>query len=241
LLGGGLSTGTTTLIMGPAGVGKTSLAAQYVASAARRGTRSAVYIFDERLNTFMYRTTHLGLNLTESAANGTVLLHQVDPGQLAPGEFASHVRSSVDRDGVKLLFIDSLNGYLNAMQEESRVLVQLHELLSYLNERGVLTLMVIAQHGLLGITVGAPIDVSYLADTVILLRYFEADGAVHKAISVVKKRTGQHEETIREFRIRDNRIRVGAPLTAFRGVLTGVPEYVGDAPLPRSNGRKSKK
>lgn len=227
LLGGGLSSGTCAIIIGPAGVGKTSLASQYAAAFARSGGRAAIYLLDERLNTFTHRTRRLGLNLEPLVRSGQILVEQWDPDQVTPGQFATAVRARVEDDQVGVVLIDSLNGLLNSMRNVDTVLAQLHELLSYLNEKGVLTILIVAQHGVLGSSIAAPIDVSYLADTVIMLRFFEANGAVHKAISVVKKRTGGHERTIREFDITDTELRVGEPLKAFRGVLTGVPQYTG--------------
>ena len=227
LLGGGLNSGTSAIIIGPAGVGKTSLASQYAAAFARNGGRAAIYLLDERLNTFTHRTRHLGLDLTPLVDEGRIFVEQWDPDHVTPGQLAAAVRSRVEHDQVGLVLLDSLNGLLNAVRDEDTVLTQLHELLTYLNQSGVLTLMLVAQHGILGSAVAAPLDVSYLADTVIMLRFFEANGAVHKAISVVKKRTGGHEHTIREFQITDTELRVGEPLTAFRGVLTGVPHYTG--------------
>jgi circadian clock protein KaiC len=229
LLGGGLSTGTSAIIIGPAGVGKTSLATQYAASHCRSGGRAAIYLLDERLNTFEHRTRGIGLNLGPLVEDGRVHIEQWDPDQITPGHFADNVRARVERDNVGVVLIDSLNGLLNALRNEATVLAQLHELLSYLNQMGILTVIIVAQHGVLGSVIASPLDISYLADTVIMLRFFEAKGAVHKAISVVKKRTGGHEHTIREFEITDAELRVGPPLTAFRGVLTGVPEFVGDA------------
>ena len=158
--------------------------------------------------------------------DGLIKLKQVDPAELAPGEFAHSVRASVDRGGARLVIIDSLNGYLNAMPEERFLTIQMHELLTYLNQQGVVTILVMAQHGFLG-TMATPVDVSYLADTVLMLRYFEADGAIHRAVSVVKKRTGAHERTIRELDISSKGVRVGKPLTQFRGVMTGVPLFDG--------------
>jgi circadian clock protein KaiC len=227
LLGGGLSTGTSTLILGPAGVGKTILATKYASRLGHAGGRSAIYLFDERRSTFLHRSRGLGLHLDALADSGVATVRQVDPGQISAGEMAADIRRQVEHEQVRLILIDSLNGYMNAMQEDKVVLLQLHELLSYLNHRDVLTLITVAQHGLVGDSLAAPLDISYLADTVILLRYFEAGGSVRKAISVVKKRTGAHEDVIREFRIRGNRLDVGEPLSAFRGVLTGVPEYTG--------------
>ena len=227
LLGGGLSTGTSTLLLGPAGVGKTVLASKYASMLGRTGARSAIYLFDERRSTFLHRSNGLGLDMGSLVESGMVVVRQLDPGQLSPGEMAAEICHQVEHEGVKLILIDSLNGYMNAMQEDNAVLLQLHELLSYLNQRDVLTLITVAQHGLVGNSVSSPLDISYLADTVILLRYFEAGGAVRKSISVLKKRTGAHEDVIREFKIRGDRLEVGAPLSAFRGVLTGVPEYTG--------------
>jgi circadian clock protein KaiC len=228
LLGGGLSTGTSAIIIGPAGVGKTSLATQFAASYCRNGGRAAIYLLDERLNTFEHRTRGIGLNLGPLGEENRIFVEQWDPDRITPGQFADAVRERVEHDRVGVVMIDSLNGLLNAMRDEATVLAQLHELLSYLNQLDVLTLIIVAQHGVLGHVVSAPLDVSYLADTVVMLRFFEAKGAVHKAISVVKKRTGGHEHTIREFEITETELRVGPPLTAFRGVLTGVPEYIGD-------------
>ena len=181
------------------------------------------------MNTFEHRTRGIGLNLGPLVEDGRVLVEQWDPDQITPGQFADNVRARVERDNVGIVLIDSLNGLLNALRNEETVLAQLHELLAYLNQMGVLTVIIVAQHGLLGSVIASPLDISYLGDTVIMLRFFEANGAVHKAISVVKKRTGGHEHTIREFEITDTELRVGPPLTAFRGVLTGVPEYNGDA------------
>lgn len=227
LLGGGLSTGTSTLVLGPAGVGKTILASKYASTLSRTGARSAIYLFDERRSTFLYRSGSLGLGLQGLVESGAITVRQLDPGQVSAGEMAAEICRQVEEEHVKLILIDSLNGYMNAMQDDKAVLLQLHELLSYLNHKDVLTLITVAQHGLVGDSVSSPLDISYLADTVILLRYFEAAGSVRKAISVVKKRTGAHEDVIREFKVRGNRLEVGGPLSTFRGVLTGVPEYLG--------------
>ena len=229
LLGGGLSTGTSTLIIGPAGVGKTILASKYASMLSKAGARSSLYLFDERRSTFLHRSKGLGLDIEKLVESGAAIVRQLDPGHLSAGELAADVRRQVEHEGVKLILIDSLNGYMNAMQDNQAVLLQLHELLSYLNHKDVLTLITVAQHGLVGESVASPLDISYLADTVILLRYFEAGGAVRKAISVLKKRTGPHESAIREFEIRSDRLEVGEPLSAFRGVLTGVPEFTGAA------------
>ena len=227
LLGGGLSTGTSTLMIGPAGVGKTILASKYASMFSKSGARSALYLFDERRSTFLHRSKGLGLEMEPLVESGHAIVRQLDPGQLSAGELASDICRQVEHEHVKLILIDSLNGYMNAMQDNKAVLLQLHELLSYLNHKDVLTLITVAQHGLVGQPMASPLDISYLADTVILLRYFEAGGAVRKAISVLKKRTGTHERAIREFKIRGDRLEVGEPLSAFRGVLTGVPEFTG--------------
>jgi circadian clock protein KaiC len=238
ILGGGLAWGTCTLFIGPAGVGKSTLAAQYLTSTAARA-RGAVFLFDERAETFVGRCDALGMNLGKRIAAGEVAIDQIEPGDASPGEFAHRVRARVDA-GARVIAIDSINGYLHAIPNASTPLVRMHELVSYLNERGVLTLLVAAQHGIIGTTMHSPIDVSYLADAVVLLRYFENNGRVRKAVSVMKKRTGQHESAIREFAIENNRVRVGEPLTAFQGVLTGVPTYTGESgPLldDAANGR----
>jgi circadian clock protein KaiC len=226
LLGGGLDTGTSALFIGPARVGKSALASQYATAAAQRGERSAVYIFDESVPTYLKRSTGLGIPVDACAADGRIALRRLDPAQLSPGEFDHLVRDAVREGGAKVVIIDSLNGYLNAMAEEKAVLVQLHELLSYLGEQGILTILTIAQHGLVGDQPQAPVDVSYLADAVVLLRYFEAAGELRQAISVVKKRSGVHERTIRELKLGPG-IRVGGPLGQFQGVLAPSPSYLG--------------
>lgn len=227
LLGGGLDRGSSTLILGPAGCGKSSLGAQFAAMSAMRDERAAVFVFDEILETYMARAAGIGINIRKHVEDGLIKLQQVDPAELAPGEFAHAVIRAVDKDAARIVVIDSLNGYLNAMPEERFLTIQMHELLTYLNQQGVVTILVMAQHGFLGSSMQTPVDVSYLADTVLMLRYFEAEGAVHRALSVVKKRTGAHENTIRELEITSKGIRVGQPLTKFHGVLSGVPTYTG--------------
>lgn len=223
LLGGGLDRGTATLVLGPAGCGKSSLATHFAAAAAARGERAAAFIFDEGVNTYLNRAAGLGMNLRKEVETGRLTVQQVDPAELSPGEFAHAVCEAVESGGARLVVIDSLNGYLQAMPDERFLTAQMHELLTYLNQRGVVTLLVMAQHGFMG-SMSSPVDVSYLADTVVLLRYFEAAGAIRRAISVVKKRTGRHENTIREMRLSaSSGLEVGEPLTAFRGVLTGIP------------------
>jgi circadian clock protein KaiC len=237
LLGGGLDRGTSTLIIGPAGSGKSTVAAQFASSAAERGEKAAVFVFDEIRETYIARAEGIGTRMERFLDKGLITIQQVDPAELTPGEFAHQVRSCVDDDGARVVVIDSLNGYLNAMPEERFLTIQMHELLTYLNQQGVVTIVIMAQHGFLGTSMSTPVDVSYLADTVMMLRYFEADGAIRRAISVIKKRTGLHESTIRELNISPGGLHVGDPLTGFRGVLTGVPLYddTNGTPGERSN------
>ncbi|MFN7993976.1 MAG: ATPase domain-containing protein [Bryobacteraceae bacterium] len=226
LLGGGLLRGTSALLMGPAGSGKSTLIAQYALAEADRGRRVACYIYEETRSTFLARSKGLGMNLIPHIEQGMVHLQQVDPAEMSPGQFAHSVRWAVE-SGTKMIMIDSLNGYLNGMPSERYLLVHMHELLTYLAQQGVLTMLTVAQHGMVGGTLQVPVEVSYLADSVIMLRFFEAAGEVHRAISVMKKRHGLHESTIREFALSANGIRIGKPLKEFRGVLTGVPMYTG--------------
>lgn len=224
MLGGGIDRGTSTLVMGPAGSGKSALATQYAVGAALRGEKAAMVIFEESLSSLFNRSASLGMPLKELADAGKVLVRQVDPAQLQPGEFAALVREAVERDQARVLVIDSLNGYLNAVPEERFLLLHLHELLSYLGEREVATLLVFAQHGLVG-HMQTTVDVSYLADAVILLRYFEARGRIRKALSIVKKRGGMHDTSIRDFSMSEAGLTIGEPLQDYRGVLTGVPTF----------------
>jgi circadian clock protein KaiC len=233
MIGGGLSAGSTTLLLGPAGVGKSTLAMQFVVNALRQGKKAAVYAFDEVLPTLLDRSDKLcfggGGGLREFLGKG-LHLQQIDPAEKSPGAFANEVCRAVE-DGAQMIVIDSLNGYLNAMPEERFLTVHLHELFSYLNQRGVVTLVVVAQHGMLiGPHHGGDVDVSYLSDTVLLFRYFEAQGAILQAISVFKRRTGYHERTLRQLRIDRDGVHIGEPLREFRGVLSGIPQYEGDAP-----------
>jgi circadian clock protein KaiC len=225
LLGGGLDPGTSTLIMGPAGSGKSTVAIQYVVAAAARGEHATIFAFDESRTTLLSRSAALGVDLGPHIDAGRVTVQQIDPAEMSPGEFVQVVRRHVEGDRCKLLVIDSLNGYLNSMPEERFLTIQLHELLTYLGQKGVTTILVCAQHGLMGSAMQSPVDVSYLADGVILTRYFEFRGRVKKAISVVKKRSGAHEESIRELRVGKGGISVGEPLENLRGVLTGVPSF----------------
>lgn len=229
LLGGGLERGTSTLIVGAAGTGKSSLAAQFVTACTARGQKSAMFVFDESINTLLSRTTALGIDLRGPVERGDVTVQAVDPAEMAPGQFAAAIREAVERHNASVVVIDSLNGYLNAMPEERFLIIQLHELLSYLGHAGVATLLVGAHHGLIGTQMTAPVDATYLADAVILMRYFESQGRLHQAISVVKKRGGPHERAIREFSMHSTGLKVGAPLTGFRGILTGVPVLEPDA------------
>jgi circadian clock protein KaiC len=230
LFGGGLDRGTTTLFLGPAGVGKSAIGTQYAVAAAARGERAAVLLFDEAVTTYCQRARGLGRDLDGHVASGIVSLATIDPESISPGAFTYCVKGAVD-SGARVVVLDSLNGYLNAMPQEHLVLLQLHELFTYLRHRGVVTLVTLAQHGLIG-QMPAPIDLSYLADTVVLLRYFETMGEIRQAISVMKKRSGVHERTIREMRLDSQGIRLGEPLKDFHGVLTGVPVYTGaTAPL----------
>lgn len=226
LLGGGLSKGTSTLLLGASGTGKSALSTQYAVAAAERGERAALYLFDEGRATFRERARGLGVDLDALLDKGQITLRQIDPAEMTPGEFAHEVKSAVESEGVRLVSIDSLNGYLNAMPDERFLTLHLHELLSYLGNKGVTTLLLMAQHGILGEGMHGPVDASYLADTVLLLRYFEAFGEVRRAISVIKKRTGRHELTIRELRFQDG-LHVGGPLRDFQGVLTGAPQLLG--------------
>jgi circadian clock protein KaiC len=227
LLGGGLTWGTTTLFVGPAGVGKSTVAAQYLCGAANPMARAAIFLFDERLATFVARCDALGMYASERIASGHLVVEQIDPGVTSPGEFSHRVRKYVEEDGVRLVAIDTLNGYINAIPTTDAPVIRMHELLSFLNERQVATLIVLAQHGMVGPNMPVPVDLSYLADVIVLLRFFEAEGQVRKAISVVKKRTGMHENSIRELKLGPERIQVGPPLKEFHGILTGVPQYTG--------------
>ncbi len=224
LMGGGPTRGTSMLLVGPAGVGKSSIAAQYAHAACMRGEHAAVFLFEELFETFLTRCEGLNIDLRGPIAAGNLLVRQVDPAELAPGEFAQAVRDAVEIGGAQVVIIDTLNGYLNAMPSERMLLVHMHELLSYLGQKGVLTILVTAQHGLVGTHMGSPVDTSYLADSVLLLRYYEAEGYLQQAISVVKMRTGLHDRAVCRLSLSGDGIRVGEPLNQYRGILTGVPE-----------------
>jgi circadian clock protein KaiC len=239
LLGGGLDCGTTTLILGTAGTGKSTLAVQYATQMASKGERGMIFAFDETRAIMLTRAKALGIDLEEHLESGNITVQQVDPAEISPGEFASRIRQAVD-DGCKLLVIDTLNGYLNAMPGEKYLINQLHELVTYLNFKGVLTILVLAQHGLVA-AAEAPVDLSYLSDTVVSLRFFEAAGEVKQSVAVIKKTSGRHEKTIREFKLEDGKgIRVGQPLREFQGVLTGVPVFHGAVQeiMPASDAKK---
>ncbi len=225
LLGGGIEEGTSTLIVGAAGTGKSTLGTQFAVAAACRGRQAALFLFDESPDTLRTRCKRLNIDLATHLDTGRISLQQIDPAELTPGEFTHAIRTAVEERDAKMIVIDSLNGYLNAMPEERHLTIQLHELLAYLGQKGAATILIGAQPGLIGSQLNTPVDASYLADAVILLRYFEDRGAVRQAISVMKKRSGRHERTLREFRLDQGRITVGGILREFRGVLTGVPMY----------------
>lgn len=228
LLGGGIERGTSTLLTGAPGTGKSTIAAQYAVAAARRGERAAVFLFDESVATMRKRLRGLSIDFEPLVESGRLTLQQVDPAELSSGEFADMASRVASCEKASVLVIDSLNGYLSAMPSDRLLQVQLHELLTYLGQCGTATMLVSVQRGLIGTAMDSPVDASYLADTVLLLRYFESHGRVRSAISVLKKRSGQHERTLREFEIVPGGLRVGPPLEQFMGVLTGVPTYVGD-------------
>ncbi|MGF7153693.1 ATPase domain-containing protein [Novosphingobium gossypii] len=231
LLGGGPLRGTSILVTGPAGSGKTTIALQYLNAACERGEPCTVFQFDERIATLTRRAKAFNLDLDRHLEQGCLVIQQNDPAEISPGEFAARVRYEVEQRGAQMIVIDSLNGYMAAMPQEQQLVLQMHELLSYLAQKGVVTFLINPQHGLVG-TMTTSLNVSYVADTVMLLRFFEAGGRIRKAISVLKNRGGMHEDAIREFRIDREGVRVGEPLRAFKGILTGTPEYTGSsAPL----------
>lgn len=226
LMNGGPLRGTSTLITGPAGSGKTTLALQYASAACKREEPVTLSQFDERIGTLISRAQAFGLDVAHQIESGRLAVHQIDPAEVSPGEFAARVRHEVEARGVRVLVIDSLNGYLAAMSQEQHLILQMHELLSYLSQKGVATFLISPQHGLVG-TMASTLNISYVADAVVLLRFFEAGGRIRKAISVLKNRGGAHEDTIRELRIDAKGVRVGEPLAEFNGVLTGTPNYLG--------------
>jgi circadian clock protein KaiC len=231
LLGGGLDAGTGTLFMGPAGSGKSTVASMFAAYAAAHGRRVLYFGFDEVPAILISRAREIGLDFDGAMKSGLLEIRQIDPAEIAPGELANEIRTAIDVDKTRMVILDSLNGYVNAMPQEEFLHLHLHELLTYLNQQGVVTIMIVAQHGLVG-AMGAPVDVSYLADTVLLTRFFEARGAMKKAVSLVKKRSGAHENTIRELSMSARGIHIGEPLVDFEGVMTGVPRFLGGAAPP---------
>ena len=237
LVGGGLTRGTNTLLSGPSGVGKTTTATRCALSALQRGEKVAYYLFDEGLPTLLARCAALGMDLRPYLDNGQLLVRAIDPAELSPGEFAFQVREAVEQQKVRLVIIDSLNAYLHAMPGHKFLLLQMHEMLTYLNQQGVVTLLILGQHGFLG-EVRSDMDLSYLSDAIVLFRFFEAEGAVRTAVSVVKSRTTAHERTIRELRLTSTGIEIGEALTDFRGIMTGLPSYKGKVPMleTRENG-----
>lgn len=230
MFNGGVQRGTSTLVAGPTGCGKTTLCTQFAFTAARRGEKSAIYTFDETRDSFRERSIGLGMPLDRYLDDQTIHLEQIDPAELSPGEFIDRIRRGVEKEAWRMVVIDSLNGLMHSMNEERALTVQLHEVLSYLNQMGIASFLVLAQYGLFG-AISSPTDVSYLADNVLLLRYFEADGEVRQALSVVKRRSGPHERSIRQMQIKDGKLTIGEPLKNFTGVLTGIPEFKGGQPL----------
>ena len=226
LLGNGLHYGTSNLIIGPAGSGKSTISTMFAQAAAVRGERVNYYVFDETKATLCERAQDMNINLAPHLQSGLLRIHQVDPAVISPGELSFRIRTAVEQEKVRIVILDSLNGYITAMPHEEFLHLHLHELLTYLKQQGVMTIMILAQHGLIG-PMGAPIDVSYLADSVVITRFFEALGSIRKAISIIKKRSGPHEGTVRELNMTTGGVRVGPPLTDFQGVLTGVPSYLG--------------
>lgn len=223
MFGGGINRGSSSLLIGPSGCGKSTLAMVYALAAARRGERTIVYVFDEVLRTAQERLESIGMHVRAEISKGTLRMIQVDPATLSPGEFAAQIRADVDENDTRVVVIDSLNGYLTSMPGERDLNVHLHELVAYLNQKGVATFLIYTQHGLVG-QMQTEVDISYLSDTVIMLRYFEARGSLRKLVSVVKQRVGHHEDTLREMKITPEGVQIGEPLTSFRGVMTGVPE-----------------
>jgi circadian clock protein KaiC len=230
LVGGGLDYGTSTLIVGPSGCGKSTIATRYVQAALERGEKALFISFDETERVFLHRAQGLGWDFSDVLASKQLVFRQVDPAELSPGELAGTVSQAVEQDGASVVVLDSLTGYQHAMPEEQFLLLQMHEMLTYLNQQGVLTFVILAQSGMVG-AMQSPVDMTYLSDAALLLRFFEADGEIRRAISVIKKRTGAHENAIREMMIDAQGIQVGEKLSGFRGILTGIPTYVGGEQL----------
>ncbi len=228
LLGNGLDRGTTSLFLGPAGSGKSTMSVLFALAAVKNGEKVAFFAFDETIANLIKRSHAIGLEVKKAMDSGLLIIQKVDPAELSPGAFSGLIKKYVEKDGITTTVIDSLNGYIQAMPQEQFLILQLHELFSYLNTHGIVTIVTLAQHGMVG-SMNSPIDLTYLADTVVLTRFFEASGSVKKAISVIKKRTGHHEDTIREFSVGKNGVTVGPALTQFQGILTGVPRFHGEA------------
>jgi circadian clock protein KaiC len=225
MFGGGIVRGSSTLLSGPTGVGKSTVAIQYAYQSAKRGERAIIYAFDEVLSIAKARVKSIGMNLEDEIERGTLIMHQIDPAELSPGEFIWQIRRDVEEHDTRVVVLDSLNGFLNSMPGERDLILHLHELLAFLNQKGVATFLVLTLQGLVG-NVHADIDVSYVSDNVVLLRYFEMEGKIHQVISVLKQRVGAHERALREFWLDEQGIHVGEPLSTFRGVLTGVPDLI---------------
>lgn len=232
---GGITRGTSLLLLGPSGTGKSLMATQLAVAAAKRGERSVFFVFDERVQTLFQRAEGIGLPFRRHVEEGTIEIRQIDPTEMTSGEFSSIVQHLVEQSGVRMIIIDSLNGYAYAMPDERLLSVHLHELASYLNQQGVVSIFTMTQHGLVSDSIQQPFDVSYIADSVVLFRHFEFAGNVHKALSVYKNRSGPHETSIREFQITPSGVRLGNPLTQFQGVLTGTPQFVGERINGHSN------
>jgi circadian clock protein KaiC len=228
LFRGGIDSGTSTLFVGPAGCGKSTIALRYAVSSAERGEKAAIFTFDEALATLLERAKGLSMDVTPLLANGSLMIQQIDPAELSPGAFVSRIRKLVDTEHVRVVVVDSMNGFLNGMPNEQFLAMQLHELLSYLGQQGVASIMTLAQHGFMGSSMLSPVDLSYLADTILLFRYFEFAGEIRQALSVIKKRSGPHERTIRQLTFGEGKISVGPPLKEFKGVLAGTPSFVGN-------------
>lgn len=226
MLHGGIDRSTCTLLIGPAGIGKSALATQFAMAAAKRGEHATLFLFEERIGTWLKRGEQLGMPLGEAIRAGRIRVHQIDPAELAPDEFAHLVRDAVERDGAKVVVVDSMTGYFTAMPEGRFLSLQMHELLGYLSERGVASVLTMAQAGMVGANMTSPVDLSYLADTIILFRYFESAGAVKKALSVLKKRSGPHEDAIREIELGPGGLAVGRALDNLQGILTGTPRPI---------------
>jgi len=227
MLGGGLTRGTSTLLLGPSGVGKTTTAVHCMYAALQRGERATYYLFDEGLSTLLLRSQLLGMDIAPYVTSGACRVVQIDPAELSPGEFASMVLDAVNQDGSSFVAIDSLNAYLQAMPGETFLLLHMHELLTFLNHRAVTTMLIVGQHGSLG-EVRTEIDLSYLADATMMFRFFEAEGAVRSALTIVKSRTAANERTIREFRLSEREgLQIGEPIADFEGVMSGMPRYAG--------------